>query len=542
MLGKELEMKKIFIIAAAVAMSLSPKVFAQTTAEVQNINGNIVVNGNTAPDIAVTLTVKNVDNENQLYAVKETLSDSEGNFKFDFVLKDEETAQEVYKYLLSIKGDEVFEKNLSVFSETAVINFTNKIKQGNSEELYELLKNDTDDISSSIGILSDKYRGLEEDVQKKICKAFYEDSGVENIVDILNNEIVLYIAKSADQDAYWKLMGNNFGTENISDFTKQRIEATRNYSNIKEYNDEVKKYEVLNKVNSAKYTQLEGIYKDNESVLMLSDCSEYNKYKNMSTSQKRDVNERTVSALLNNPAKEVEEFLKTFKKIVSETKTTDNNGSGSNSSGSGSGSSRPGGKGSTSNNSSVVVPNTDTVTKPDKFNDVSKDFWAYESIERLAEKKIINGYQDGSFKPNENITRESFVTILVNALGMLDENSQCDFQDVPKESWFYLYVASGYKNGIIGGIAEDTFGTGLYITRQDVAAMIFRTLKAADVNIDENQKFTDDFNIADYAKEAVYYLKDKGVITGRGDGIFDPAGNCTRAECAVMICRVLDII
>lgn len=68
MLRKELEMKKIFIIAATVAMSLSPKVFAQTTAEVQNINGNIVVNGNTAPDIAVTLTVKNVNNGNQLYA------------------------------------------------------------------------------------------------------------------------------------------------------------------------------------------------------------------------------------------------------------------------------------------------------------------------------------------------------------------------------------------------------------------------------------------------------------------------------------------
>lgn len=535
-------MKKKIIITAVFAMLLSQKIFAQTTADVKNINGNIVVNGMTSPNTTVTLTVKNITDNSELYAVKETLSNSKGNFNFDFILKDETTAQEVSKYLLSIKGDEVFEKNLSIFQEATIVNFTDKIKQGNEEELYNLLKNDNDDISGSIGILSDKYKNLEDETQKKICKAFYEDGGSEDIVNTLNNEIILFIAKNSAQNTYWNLMAESFDTEQISDFAKSRIENKRNYNNIKEFNAEVKKYEILNKINNAKYTQLEGIYKDNEDVLKLNDCSEYVKYKSMSDSQKRAANEKTVSSLLNNPAQEIENFLTAFKTAVSEAGIIGGNDSGSGFGSGGGGGSRPGGKGSTSVNTGVTMPNTETITKPDKFNDVSKKFWAYDSIEKLSAKKIINGYQDGSFRPNENITREGFVTILVNAYDLFDETSQCNFDDVNKENWFYSYVASGYKNEIIGGISENEFGTGLYITRQDVAVMIFRTLKVINVDFENIAKFADDDNIADYAKEAVYYLRERGVINGREDGSFDPNGNCTRAECAVMICKALDII
>ena len=80
------------------------------------------------------------------------------------------------------------------------------------------------------------------------------------------------------------------------------------------------------------------------------------------------------------------------------------------------------------------------------------------------------------------------------------------------------------------------FGTGLEITRQDAAVMLARAIGAEN----GEGSFSDDSEIADYAKGSVYALKDKGIISGREDGSFDPYGKCTRAECAVMISKAID--
>lgn len=536
--GKEWNMKKLIITAAALVMCLSQNVYAQTTADVRNDNGSIIINGNTSPNTAVMLTVKKTD-DGKLYAVKETTSNDEGKFKFDFILKDEETDEEQYNYVLDIKGDGVFSENLRVFSADKIDSFTLSIQTGQGNTLYTLLEADTDDVLSNIGVLSEKYHQLGSDCEN-VCNAFYEDGGAANIAEIFNKEIILYTAKkSSDTVEYWSLMNDYFELSDISDFTKTRIFATKNYNNIKEFEAEVKKYELLNKINNAKYTELESLYNGNENVLLLSGCTEYTSYTSM-TDLKRVVNEKVVTALLNNPAQEPANFLAAFKNAVTETLNSQYQGGGGGSTGGGG--SYSGGKGSTTSSSTaVIVPNDAEITKPDKFNDVNSEFWAYESIEALADKEIINGYSDGSFMPNECITREGFVTILVNALKLLDSSSQCEFTDVESDKWYYKYVASGYSNGIVNGVSETEFGTGLNITRQDVAVMIYRAL-GVDGSGAEKAEFTDNDKISDYAKEAVYYLKSKGVISGRDDGSFDPAGNCTRAECAVMICRVLDLI
>ncbi|MBQ2890292.1 MAG: S-layer homology domain-containing protein, partial [Clostridia bacterium] len=84
------------------------------------------------------------------------------------------------------------------------------------------------------------------------------------------------------------------------------------------------------------------------------------------------------------------------------------------------------------------------------FKDISKDFWAYEAITSLVEKGVISGYLDNTFKPNNDITREEFITILAKYLN-LDTNANCDFADVSKSRWSYSYIAAAYNAGIITG-------------------------------------------------------------------------------------------
>lgn len=532
----EIIMKKQFAAALMLAMGISANALAEPT--VMNHNGNITVSGNTTPKTTVTLTVKSADDDSGIYALKETVSDSDGNFGFDFILRDRNTEQNVYKYLLSIKSDSVYEKKLNIFSESAVESFAGSIKSGNADSLYSLIESDSNNIAESLGMNISEYMFLSENEKKDLCAAFYKDIN-DDYVGIFNTEVTLYKAKAADKDSYTKLMNEMFEKYNLSEFTRSRIEATRNYSCIKEFDEEAARFESLNKINNAKYTQLAEIYTENESVLGLSDSADYKTYQAMNDTKRRKADEAVISAVVKQPAESVESFIKTFGECVAAANKSDSGTGGGGGGSSSGGGSYPGGRGSSKNNSSVIINNNEEIKKPEKqpvFNDIALDFWAYDSIERLADKNIINGYEDGSFKPGKTVTREEFITMLINAFGKYDKSAECAFEDVPSGSWFYSYAASGFKAGIISGISESLFGTGLEITRQDAAVMLARAIGAEN----GDGSFSDDSEIADYAKGAVYALKDKGIISGREDGSFDPYGKCTRAECAVMISKAID--
>ncbi|MBO5007227.1 MAG: S-layer homology domain-containing protein [Clostridia bacterium] len=177
------------------------------------------------------------------------------------------------------------------------------------------------------------------------------------------------------------------------------------------------------------------------------------------------------------------------------------------------------------------------------FDDLGQVSWAEDAILYLAEKQVINGKGNDKFAPNDEITREEFLKIILNAFELTtDTRAENMFSDVISGSWYEEYVNTAYSLGIVKGYSEDVFGIGEKITRQDMAVMVARAVQKAEIVFaepTEDTTFDDDSTISDYAKNSVYLLKNAGVINGTGDGSFAPIQNATRAEAAVMIYKVI---
>lgn len=171
------------------------------------------------------------------------------------------------------------------------------------------------------------------------------------------------------------------------------------------------------------------------------------------------------------------------------------------------------------------------------FSDIENVKWAHEAITALTEKGCISGVGDGKFSPNTYVKREEFLKILLSALELVKADAECSFDDIDQNGWYYTYVASAYEQNIISGIGDGMFGIGNYITRQDAAVMICR---AAKYHLKSgNNVFTDDIDISDYAKDAVYTLNQMKIINGADNNNFLPLANATRAEAAKMIYEAL---
>lgn len=166
------------------------------------------------------------------------------------------------------------------------------------------------------------------------------------------------------------------------------------------------------------------------------------------------------------------------------------------------------------------------------FTDISSSHWAYDSVIHLAEKFILNGYLDGTFKPESNITRAEFAKIIVSATGSIDPYALSTFNDVSNGDWYYSYVSTAYSMGYITGYPDGSFRPNDNITRADICTIVNRVLKAENTSV---SAFKDDSSIPSYAKDAVYALNSKGVINGYQDGTFAPLTFATRAQTAKII-------
>lgn len=171
------------------------------------------------------------------------------------------------------------------------------------------------------------------------------------------------------------------------------------------------------------------------------------------------------------------------------------------------------------------------------FYDCKNNHWAYSYVTALADKGIINGYTDGGFKPEKTVSREEFVKMIISATGLYDKNADCEFLDVAKDTWYYNYIASAYRNNIISGINEDFFGVGNMLTREDASVIATRIIsKFSYITEPEQEKGFSDFNsISDYAKESVQILSKIKIINGFEDGTYRPKGFLTRAEASKII-------
>jgi hypothetical protein len=209
-----------------------------------------------------------------------------------------------------------------------------------------------------------------------------------------------------------------------------------------------------------------------------------------------------------------------------------------------------GGSGGGSGGIPGTTPGTTPGTNPPgptSFTDVPEYHWAHGNITFLAQSGIVGGYEDGTFQPAKNVTRAEFTKMLVAAVGLTVENpAMARFSDVPTTLWSFGYIEAAAKAGLVTGDTTGTFRPNDNITRQEMAAILVRAMGKGDAgttNANLATTFSDDSSIATWARGFVVAAVQDGLVGGYSeDNTFRPAQNATRAESSAMISRLLEKI
>ena len=179
-------------------------------------------------------------------------------------------------------------------------------------------------------------------------------------------------------------------------------------------------------------------------------------------------------------------------------------------------------------------------TKSDlPFTDVELEDWFYNAVEYTYKNKIISGYNETTFAPNDKLTRGMIVTMLYKMEGSPSNDGKSKFVDVKSDQYYAKAVKWAVEKDIVHGYNNsDKFGPNDYVLRQDLAGMLrnYARYKKKNTNVTTDLlKYSDYKNIDDYASKSMQWAVEKGVITGNANGTLAPKGNATRAEAAAMI-------
>lgn len=174
-----------------------------------------------------------------------------------------------------------------------------------------------------------------------------------------------------------------------------------------------------------------------------------------------------------------------------------------------------------------------------EFRDVA-GHWAKAAVERAAKLDIVQGYPDQSFKPDAPTTRAEFITMLARLLQWEGAELSSAFADNDQiASWSKGAIAQAVKLGIIQGYSDGTVRPNQQITRAEMAVMMARAL-GLSLTSAADSSFADHDSIPSWAKGAIEELHKAGLLSGRDNNQFAPNDKATRAEVIVVLLRILD--
>jgi len=184
------------------------------------------------------------------------------------------------------------------------------------------------------------------------------------------------------------------------------------------------------------------------------------------------------------------------------------------------------------------------------FKDISEDDWFYEYIMYVYTHGYMSGISEDEFAPGVEITRGMIVTILYNIAGRPDASDlENPFEDVDGSEWYADPIKWAYANDIISGYGDGNFGPENEITRQDLLTILMNYVKIEGIELSiirDYEEFIDEEKIAEYSKEAIEAFFMAGIVNGypNADGAslgeFKPHGFATRAEAATIIKRLME--
>lgn len=551
------------VCAAAAAAAMGGAASAQVTLNTTGIQEGVVTLSGTADGDFVTYKVYKAGEEpdkDGMAAFGEIKTDASGAFSFAFELGESGTFEAVLYDGSEYKTLEL--EFADAQSRTDFIERLNGVISDPSAVLVLLNDPQNSAVLNTIGVQTDIFGAYPAALQNKICERLSSDNTGSTLTEsaFLSSYREAAACESMNYDApeyaeavltemNFEYEGEKYGDIKDADkkaFIDEAFEKNAPYDTLDEMSGTYKKINILNIINNTRTVSIADTLKQYADDLGISSEKAYTDYINKRTST---ADRTVVEKLSSSPAMTVDSLLDILDGSVGGSSV---NGGG----GTGGGSSRPssGGTSSSGVTSPGIITGGGTINnssgeepgqggeQPKAFSDVSEEHWAYEQIISLKDSGIINGYDDGTFRPDASVTREEFVKMIVAALGLDTENASSHFYDVFDSDWFYPYLSAAFENGIITGDNNGLFGVKANITRQDAVVIAYRSimLKGADIAQQrEYQSFTDEGSISDYAKDAVKEMFCGGKINGMPDGSFAPFASCTRAEAAVIIGSVL---
>ncbi|KQY94362.1 hypothetical protein ASD24_02030 [Paenibacillus sp. Root52] len=182
---------------------------------------------------------------------------------------------------------------------------------------------------------------------------------------------------------------------------------------------------------------------------------------------------------------------------------------------------------------------------PQAFTDVA-NHWSNTAVNDMGSRMIVSGVTDTTFEPDRSITRGEFASIVVRALGLKPGKGSNSFRDVNETDWYTDVVKTASDYGLISGYEDGTFRPQEQITRQEAMTLIARAMKVTGLDsqvpanaVQQLSSFTDAAQVADWAKEAAAASIHTRLVTGRGSNTIAPLQSITRAETATILRRLL---
>ena len=198
--------------------------------------------------------------------------------------------------------------------------------------------------------------------------------------------------------------------------------------------------------------------------------------------------------------------------------------------------------------SKVTVEAVFTAVEPEPeglpFTDVTSGDWFYDAVAYVYDKGMMEGTTDTTFAPAMNLTRSMIAQVLYNLEERPEAPGAAGFPDVAAGAWYADAVNWAAARGIVKGYDTGAFGPEDSVTREQLAAILYRYAQVKGYDTTRGgmavREFSDSASISDWAQEAMAWAVNAQVLSGKGNGVLDPQGTATRAEVAQMLMNFVE--
>ncbi|MDD4688127.1 MAG: S-layer homology domain-containing protein [Eubacteriales bacterium] len=197
------------------------------------------------------------------------------------------------------------------------------------------------------------------------------------------------------------------------------------------------------------------------------------------------------------------------------------------------------------NTADLVDKYINHINAPWTFSDMSGITWAAPSVDFLVSKGIVKGFEDGTFRPDNNITKAEFVKIVISSFGIFNPKAAVRLIDNTDTDWYFPYVSTALEYNIATIDENGYFNPNEYITREEMFEISKRAISFAEISLTNKGTsitFTDEDAINPDYKASIDYMSANGIVAGNPDGTLRPKANSTRAESCVMLKRMIDSV